>query len=266
MSKESPKNRQNSTKITQNDKIIWQSSSQKQRVMKDSTAYLTTNILCDTSKSGTAKRLKDFSFDIASKTGTVGYPNSDYNKEAFNISYTTSHTILTYFGGTKMPNSINGSTYPTMLTKNILSLLYKNKTPNNFIKPESVITQNINLESYKNNQIKTTDLNSENAITEYFSNDNKPISKKELDFKLSIYNFQNKKPILEFMTSNEYLYQIIRKNNEKEEIISSAISDDFIKFEDLSAQNNQIYEYFVRFCTFSNNEFFESNHIILKTF
>ena len=78
--------------------------------------------------------------------------------------------------------------------------------------------------------------------------------------------FKNKKPILEFNTSKNYTYQIIRISNKKEEVISSSNSDKNIKFEDISAKNNQIYEYFVRFCDFSNNIFFESNHIILKTF
>ena len=64
---------------------------------------------------------------LCAKTGTVG--NKQGNSDAYNISYTSSHTILTYFGGTKMPENINGSTYPTMLAKDIFNNLYQKQTP-----------------------------------------------------------------------------------------------------------------------------------------
>lgn len=239
------------SKITQNEKTIYKKSQESTRVMKTSTAYLITNMLTKTSKIGTAKRLKNFGFEVASKTGTVGIPNSSKNKEAYCLAYTSSHTILTYFGGESMPENINGSTYPTMLMKNILEYIYNKSQPENFKVPDDI-------------KFVTTE-NNKTEENQVYSTDNLP-QDISLDYKINVYNFSNKKPIIEFKTNNNYSYEIIRKTTEKEEIIFSSSSDKNVKFEDKTAKNNEIYEYFVKFCTFSNNEVFESNHIKLKTF
>lgn len=252
------------TKITQHGKIIYQNLSSPIRVMKESTAYLITDILKETSKTGTAKRLKDFNFEIASKTGTVGCNDSAKNKESFNISYTTNHTILTYFGGTSMPETINGSTYPTMLAKDIISELYKNTKPQNFSTPNSIKQIKLNKEAYENNILKS-DSETENFVIENFAADNLP-KNNFLPFSMNIYNFENKKPLIEFETNKNFSYEIIRKQKEKEEIISSSISENIITFEDSSAISNEIYEYFIRFKNLTNNITTESNHITLKSF
>lgn len=255
------------SKIETDKKIIYENQQSKTKAVSTSTAYLLTNILQDASKTGTAKRLKDFSFDIASKTGTVGSSNS--NTDAYNISYTTSHTILSYIGGTSMPENINGATYPTMLTKDILSEIYKAKHPQNFAVPNSVITKQIDKTDYQNNIISQTD-NLQNSITETFAKNNLPQkTKSSLNLKLDIFNFENKKPILCFHTSPNYTYNIIRKQNEKEEIISSLTNTQdtkIAKFEDKTAENDKIYEYFVEICEKSSNKTFKTNSIKLKTY
>ena len=125
-------------KITFNGTEIYTKKKQSIEAMSPSTAYLITNILCDTSKSGTGKRLKDFPFEIATKTGTVGIQNSTKNSDAFSISFTTNHTVLSYLGETQMPENINGATHPTIINKNILNLLYNNNIPKKFTIPDSV--------------------------------------------------------------------------------------------------------------------------------
>jgi len=246
------------TKITQNNKTIFESKNSKNQAMKDSTAFLITSMLCDTSKTGTAKRLKDFNFQIASKTGTVGVANSTKNKEAYHVSYTSEHTILTYFGNNEMPESINGSTYPTMLAKDILNEIYKDKNPENFQIPNSVKSIVVTATDNKN-------FASSKSQTELFAVDNMP-KKVNQNFDIKVYNFENKKPIIEFNLPKDFSYEIIRKHKEKEEILSSSFNGENIKFEDKTAITNEIYEYFARFCDFSTNELFESNHISLKSY
>ena len=252
------------SKITQDNKTIYTHNPIKKEVMKDSTAYLITNMLLDTSKTGTAKRLKDFEYEVASKTGTVGGQNSSINKESFNICYTTNHTILTYFGGTSMSEQINGSTYPTMFAKDILCEIYKTKKPQNFSIPKSTTKIFLDKNAYENNILtKTTDKNSN--IVEIFASDNIPKNSITPSFELKAYNFENKKPILEFETNQNYKYEIIRKKKNEEEIISSSSNDNFVKFEDLTAKSSQIYEYYIKFYN-QENLLFESNHITLKSF
>lgn len=255
------------SKITSKDQVIYSSKSSKTNVMSDSTAYLITDMLKDTAKTGTAKRLKNFNFDIASKTGTVGTGNS--NSDAFNISYTSNHTIISYFGESTMPNSINGATYPTMLTKDILEFLYSTKTPQNFEKPNSVEKKLLNKTDYENNIVSQTD-SSENSITEIFAKSNPPQkTNSTINLNLEVFNFENEKPILCFFTSPNYTYNIIRKEKEKEEIISSLeniINSETIKFTDKNAKSNQIYEYFIEICEKFTNKTYKTNSVKLKTF
>ncbi len=258
------------TKIDDNNgKTIYHSSNEKSSVMSESTAYLITDMLKDCAKSGTAKRLRDFDFEIASKTGTVGEAGSKLNSDAYNICYTSEHTIISYVGGKNMNESINGATYPTLISKNILELLYKNTSPKNFDIPSSVSKISINKNDYDNNIISQTE-QSNNSITEIFSKSNlPPKTDNTLSLKLEVINQHDKKPILCFYASNNYNYNIIRKNKTKEETISSLVGDfesKIIKFEDISAKNTEIYEYFVEICDKYNNHKFNTNSVKLKPY
>ncbi len=257
------------SKIILKGKTIYTHNVEKNNVMKDSTAYLITNMLLDSSKKGTAKRLKNFDYQIASKTGTVGQANGSKNLKAYNISYTSNHTILSFVGDSVMPENINGATYPTMLTKEILTKLYSDYKPQNFKIPSSVIACKINKTDYQNNIISATSLD-EDYIIEYFDKNNLPaLTDNSLDLNLEVSNFNNSKPIISFFAPLNYNYKIVRNNNSTEEIIfneSNNNSSQNIKFEDKSANTNEIYEYYVVFCEKSSNKTYETERIKLKAY
>ena len=237
--------------------------------MSDSTAYLITDILKTTAQSGTAKRLKNLPYQIASKTGTVGMSNSKNNLLAINVSYTQNHTIVCVISGNNLPESINGGTYPTMLAKDVLEKLYSQKHPTNFKIPNSVTTKQISKSAYENGMISSTQ-NSTDSITELFSKNNTPsLDENSIDLKLEVFNFENKKPILCFFTSPKYTYHIHKKENDKEILL--AIIDDIqnpkiTKFEDKTSKNGQICEYFVKICEKSSLSTHQTNPVKLKTF
>ncbi len=254
-------------KIVFNEKEIYSQSKSKSKAISSSTAYLITNMLQDSTKTGTAKRLKNFDYEIASKTGTVGTSKS--NSDAYNISYTSNHVILSYVGGTEMPASINGATYPTMITKDVLSFLYKSKKPSNFQIPESVTKQSISKSDYQNNIVSKTD-NPQNSIIELFAKSNlPPQTQTTLNLNLDVFNFENSKPILCFHTAPNYTYEIKRIHEKKEETLSSLNDINETKiahFEDKTAKNDKIYEYFVEICEKSSNKIFKTNIVKLKSF
>lgn len=254
--------------IKLNNKTIYKNNNKKTQAMKDSTAYLLTSMLIDTAKTGTAKRLKDFDFEIASKTGTVGKPNSSKNTDAYNISYTSKHTILSYFGAENMPENINGATYPTMLSKDILTKLYTDKKPDNFIIPKSVQKQKIDKKLYESGTISLTDAD-DNYLEEYFAKTNLPSNKGSLSTELKVFNFENKKPIISFHSTSGNSYKIIRKNKKKEEVIfflNNVKNAKIITFEDKNAQKDEIYEYYLQIINISSNKIYTSKHIKLKSF
>ncbi len=257
------------SKIEKDGKVLYEKSNKKIQVMSESTAYLITDILKECSKSGTAKRLKDFSFDIASKTGTVGKTNSANNTDAYNISYTSNHIILSYIGGDDLPSTVNGATYPTMITKDILDNLYLNNSPTSFKIPNSITHLKLDKTEYENNKLVVTE-KQENIIEDIFAKNNLPIvTENSLNLKLDVFNLENHKPIICFFVSPNYTYKVIRKEKNKEETISS-LNDvnlsKIAKFEDISAKNNHIYEYFVEICEKSTDKIYKTNSVKLKTF
>ena len=237
------------SKITKNDKTIFEKQNNEKQVMKNLTAKQINNMLQECTKNGTAKRLSNLNFEICSKTGTVGKNNSQLNTLAYNVSYTTSHTIITMLQSNNLPANINGSTYPTMINKDILSELYKSKKPENFSKNQ--------------NKIKTSTSSSFDSETNYTDK-----IKTQKDFQLSAINIKNHKPILYFTLTKNYEFFLIRKQKNKEETIASFLENDnkTVNFTDKSAKNNEIYNYQLKIHDkTTNNEFF-SNEIKLKTY
>ncbi len=98
-----------------NNKLVYVHKPQNKMVLREDAAYLMTNILEETAKSGTARKLADIkNTEIASKTGTVGKKNSNGNTDAYNISYTPQETIGVWLGNLKnTPLSIAGGNQPT---------------------------------------------------------------------------------------------------------------------------------------------------------
>ena len=70
----------------QNGNVIYSDKRDKTRIFSEGTCSLMNEVLCETAKSGTAKKLKNLGFDVACKTGTCG--NKDGNTDAYSIAYT----------------------------------------------------------------------------------------------------------------------------------------------------------------------------------
>lgn len=253
------------TKITLGSKIIYNKPQEEKQAYSDSTAFLINDMLKESVKTGTAKKLSSLNFPLCSKTGTVGKSNSNKNTLAFNIAYTSNHLILTLISGDNLPSNINGGSYPTNINKDILKSIYKNYTPSDFEKPNSVKLVNLDEKNYTNNELvaSTTD----SKIKEYFKNENSP--KLEQNFlELNAINSPNHKPILCFTVNKNYDFYLIRKQNDEEKIILSSTqnNENFIKFCDKTAKNNEIYTYFVKFCGKLKNDELFTNEIKLKAY
>lgn len=128
--------------IDKNGKVIYKNSQKQTNIYRDDTAFLTTCMLKETAKKGTAKRMSDLPFEIASKTGTSSL--SKNNLDAYNISYTTEDVVGCWMG--KLDNSkidVVGGGEPTVYVKNYLSEIYKECSPQNFNIPSSVVLKEI---------------------------------------------------------------------------------------------------------------------------
>ncbi|MBQ8845112.1 MAG: transglycosylase domain-containing protein [Clostridia bacterium] len=136
-----------------NNKLVYLHKPKEERVFREDSVYLMTDILKETAKNGTARKLSDLNIEVASKTGTVEKINSKNNLDAWNISYTPSEVIGVWCGN--LDNSeieITGSGKPTIAVKNYLKK-YDNNT-DTFEKPSSVYEVDIDyLELEKNHKV-----------------------------------------------------------------------------------------------------------------
>ncbi len=145
-------------------KLLYKHDSAQKRVVSNETAYYLTEMLLEVANSGTAKKLSLLPFDVASKTGTCG--NADGNYDAWNISFSTLNTVCVWYGSSDYSKpldlSVSGGSYPTIAAKYIHSCL---DTPKNFQAPSSIYSAEIDKYSYDNYHILT--LASEKTPIEY---------------------------------------------------------------------------------------------------
>lgn len=126
-------------------------------VFSEGTCSLMNEILMETSKTGTAKKLKNLSFDVASKTGTCG--NHEGNTDAYTVSYTSEHCFAVWLGDKDNNRTqITGGNDCCKIMKAILENVYSAKNPPPLEISKGTVTLNIDKEEYlSNNKIVQAD-------------------------------------------------------------------------------------------------------------
>lgn len=130
--------------------ILYKNESGKSRVFSAGASSLINSMLIETSKSGTARRLKDRPYDVASKTGTCG--NAEGNTDAYAISYTSAHTIGVWLGDKNNARSdITGGGDCCEYVSKILDFLYSERAPEKLDTTSGTTEINIDSEEYYSN-------------------------------------------------------------------------------------------------------------------
>lgn len=197
-----------------NDKLVYVNKPKKERVMREDTAYLLTDMLKTCATSGTAKKLASLNMDIASKTGTVGKKNSKENLDAWNISYTKNYTCGVWMGNLdNTPISYAGGNQPTEIVKNFFLKVKDNST---FIKPSTIVERDIDeTELNENHRIMLANIYMPERYkhAEMFSSFNLPqdISNKftEIDKTDFTSKVENDKAVITFNAKNYLTYNFL---------------------------------------------------------
>ena len=143
--------------VSKDGRILYKCAPVSNRVFSEGTCSLMNEILIETSKSGTAKKLKEFKFDVASKTGTCG--NQEGNTDAYAVSYTSENCFAVWLGDKDNKKShITGGNDCCKLMKSILASAYASHTPDKLDTDSGTSTVNIDREEYElNNKILLAD-------------------------------------------------------------------------------------------------------------
>ncbi|MUK90098.1 PBP1A family penicillin-binding protein [Ornithinibacillus sp. L9] len=123
------------------DELLYQMKKQETEVFSPQVAWDITEILSTTVQDGTAKA-GNFNKALAGKTGTTEHPHANGNKDVWFVGYTPEYVSATWMGYDRSDENhylTGGSSYPTELTKKILSEMDKRNTlSGEFDKPDHV--------------------------------------------------------------------------------------------------------------------------------
>lgn len=136
--------------ITKDGKRIYRPETIKNNVFSAGTCSLINEILIETTKSGTAKKLKNLNFDVASKTGTCG--NAEGNTDAYTVSYTSEHCIAVWLGDKDNKRSeITGGNDCCKIMNEVLESIYAKHRPLPIDTVSGTSTITIDREEYEKN-------------------------------------------------------------------------------------------------------------------
>jgi len=108
-------------------------------VMKDSTAYMVTDMLRDVLTKGTGKRAAVQGLDVAGKTGTTNFAEKSGAQDTWFAGYTTDYTIAVWGGYQDRSAMDERERYvPQDLFKTVMSSISTGKNTAKFKKPSSV--------------------------------------------------------------------------------------------------------------------------------
>lgn len=162
------------------------------QVISKETAYLVTDMLCQTTEEGTARKLADLGC-VAGKTGTNTYPSSKNNLDAWCMSYTKDVTMCVWYGAldNTLENSVTttGGNYPALLSRYIYRVLELKNEP--FTIPEGIISLDIDNYALQNeHKLYLSNMFTPEECTKkvYFDADNAP-DKYSPYFDFDVFNF-----------------------------------------------------------------------------
>lgn len=155
--------------ITTPDGVVYNDKQHNTQVFDENSTYLTTYLLQQNAKIGTARTLKNLNFAVAAKTGTVG--NKSGNTDAYTVGYTANDVFVVHYSG-QLSNAVVGGKQPCSFAAELLQKAYTNNKPSEFSVPQGITFVPLSQSELLQNQRFVYDAN---GVPYPFSNTNKPV-------------------------------------------------------------------------------------------
>ncbi|MBQ7880873.1 MAG: hypothetical protein IJ358_03425, partial [Clostridia bacterium] len=246
-----------------NGNILYTNQGYNNAIFKPEDCMLINDMLKTCATDGTAKRLNDLPFEVASKTGTAQIDNK--NTDLWNIAYTTEHLTITWCGDATskgLDDSFSSSFYPTMINKNILKSIYPSHTPKPFEINENIVKVAIDSVEYSN--LHTVSLAPDDAVERYkiydlFKIDNLPTNISSTyatpEINLTV-ELTTKGAKINLNTSPIYTYQVYARSNNNDRLIGKYSNE---MYDDKVFNYNQV-DYYVM----ATNKYTNTQHLSEK--
>lgn len=238
--------------VDKNGKVIYKNAHYQKTIYRQDTAYLVTDILHSSTKNGTAKRLNELNYYVASKTGTSSV--SKNNLDAYNISYTTEDVVGCWIGNLDNSSTqIVGGGLPSLFVKNYFEKIYAKSQPEAFQKPSSVVVIDIDTISRDVEHIiyKANDLLPERYREKALFSRFNPPKEKELN-KLTIEpakingKIDNNNAIINFDALGFYSYDVYIVTNGKEKLLTTITNKNGLVTYKVNQSPNILCRYYVK--------------------
>lgn len=247
------------------------------QVMSAETAFQISDILAEATKSSVNNKLSTLSYPVCSKTGTVGYGETDGYSDAWIAAYDSQYTVSVWMGYDRtdsthyLSEGVTGSTYPSHVAKEIFNCLHGSDAPAAIEKPAGIVEVNIDKLTLLNDNkiVLATNLTPQEYIfTEYFTQKTMPVFRSDywqrpqppddLSWELN----ELRQPVLSFTAAQSYIsYRLYRVSDGKRECIFSVNGQENKKifYTDTTAESGKTYEYYI---LPEHMNIFEEDHLL----
>lgn len=229
--------------------LLYEHKSQPVRAFSADTATLVNEMLQETAKSGTAKKLSSLPFKVCAKTGTCGTENG--NTDAWTLAYTSAHTVGVWMGNADNSlTDLSGGGLPCHYAGILLKELYKDRAPAPLPEDTSLVTKTLDKTSYEQEHILRLAAPAQpkgTTMEEKFRASNFPLeistrySHPAARAELSVHNST---VIIRLCQTEYYAFEIKRTNRGKTTTIFDGNSDG--QFLDRNLKQGEKYLYTVR--------------------
>ncbi len=256
-----------------NNMLFDNSKTAPKQVFKPTTTYFVNDMMKDCAQNGTARKLSSFDFELCPKTGTKSATDKNFNTDAYNICYTTRHTMLFWQGGKDnnhpMSKSVTGGGRPTLMAKSMLSNIYDDTKPAKFDTPNGLVEKKIDKYDLQvNHKLTLTSDNtpSKFSIKAYFDKENLPNEIDTTFDNLSIQDFQTRNEgdniVISFFANPRLEYVLYHRNMLSKEDILQTIKDRQGKVEITIKKNHSAKLFFDKYTLIARYLDDDKNYIV----
>ncbi|MBQ7642889.1 MAG: hypothetical protein IJS67_03205, partial [Clostridia bacterium] len=232
-------------KITdEKGRTVYEKKRRKTRVFSQGTAYIINDMLIETPKKGTAKKIGTTGYEVCAKTGTNG--SEEGNTDAYCVAYTPEYIVVVWIGRKDsglVENSISGGSYPAAIAADTLKAIYGNNKPSTFRMPEDVTSVEIDKTSYESDgKLLKCNSNSDKKISFPFLKGTEPKeTKKQIMPVIKNYKITYDKPniIISLETSNGAGYKLY--DSDGNEIFTSLKAEEEYRCHTEKGKNEYIF-------------------------
>lgn len=252
-------------KITdRNGNTVYKNVQKKYSVISPETAYIMTSVLESGVTEGTSSKLATDGIEIAAKTGTSSYAQSEYNKDSWIVAYTSEYTICCWMGFDSTDDEHvlspkdTGGNYPALIAKAMFMHIYTDRQPPAFAVPGGIVScvlDKVALDQYNDILVADSKTPPDQTITEYYKQGTQPTS---VSSRFSIpqppsdFHLEEKGgfPLISFTAQNENATYAVYRTDvaTKDTVILTEIdgTNGFSTYLDQSVQAGKTYGYYVQ--------------------